>query len=191
MISYHLYKAPIEVLQEYEKVLSDKIGDKGGIYILHKGTQIYYIGKATQLRKRLKQHFSDKHKNKWNSFSLYVVDNNDFLDSLERMLVTLIRPCGNSTLFKIEARFKRELAKEIQILQKQHIKELFADIWHSRKHPSTKKISRIYKSKTYTATLNTNGTVLYNKKIYPSLTAVAKLITGARNISGPKFWKLK
>lgn len=61
MITYQLYKAPIEVLQEYETVLANKIGDRGGIYILHKGKNIYYIGQATQLRRRIKQHFFDKH----------------------------------------------------------------------------------------------------------------------------------
>lgn len=188
MISYQLYKAPIEVLQEYEKTLADKIGDKGGIYILHKNSQIYYVGKTTKLRRRIKQHFSDKHGNKWNAFSLYVVDNNNFLDSLERMLVTLIKPSGNSTLFKTEARYKRELAKEIQKLQKQHIKKIFSDVFSST--PNSRKLTRIYKGKKLMATLYKNGSVQYQNKTFNSLTALTKYITGAKNISGPRFWKL-
>lgn len=188
MITYQLYKAPIEVLQEYENVLANKIGDQGGIYILHKGNSIYYIGKATKLRRRIKQHFSDKHGSKWNAFSLYVVDNNDFLDSLEKMLVTLIKPKGNTTLFKSEAKYKKELAKEIQNLQKQHIKRIFSDVLI----PSTKSklLTRVYKGQKLVATLHKNGTVQYKNKTFTSLTALTKYITGIKSISGPRFWKL-
>ncbi len=188
MITYQLYKAPIEVLQEYENVLANKIGDQGGIYILHKGNSIYYIGKATKLRRRIKQHFSDKHGSKWNAFSLYVVDNNDFLDSLERMLVTLIKPNGNATLFKTEAKYKRELAKEIEKLHKQHIRNIFSDVFNSTKR--TKVLKKTYKGKKLTATLRKDGTVQYKNKTFTSLSALTKYITGTKHISGPRFWKL-
>ena len=185
MIIYQLYQAPIEVLQEYDSVLANKIGDKGGIYILHHGKKIYYVGKATKLRQRIKQHFSDKHRNNWDAFSLYVVNDNRFLDSLERLLVTLLKPSGNSTLFKNEMRYKKELAKEIQQLQKQHLKELFPDVLSP-----TKTITRTYKGKQYKAVIKKNGSIVYNGKTYPSLTAVTKKITGSKNISGPYFWKI-
>lgn len=186
MIIYQLYKAPIAVLQEYDAVLADKIGNKGGIYILHQGKKIYYVGKATKLRQRIKQHFSDKHSHRWDAFSLYVVNDNRFLDSLERMLVTLIKPSGNSTLFKNEMRYKKELAKEIQLLQKQHLKELFPDVLNP-----TKTITRTYKGKSYKIVIKKNGDVIYNGKTYPSLTAVTRKITGSKNISGPRFWKIR
>lgn len=64
MIPYQLHKASIDVLLEYEEALIDKIGDNGGIYVLYKGKKIYYIGKAIKLKQRIKQHFTDKHKNK-------------------------------------------------------------------------------------------------------------------------------
>lgn len=186
MITYQLYKAPIEVLQEYETVLANKIGDRGGIYILHKGKNIYYIGKATQLRRRIKQHFFDKHGRKWDTFSLYVVENNDFLDSLERMLVTLVRPKGNSTLFKTEAKYKKDLAKEIELLQRQHIKKLFSDVYDRRKKFRT--LVKTYKGKKLEAILQQDGTVLYKNKKFTSLTALTKHITGIKSISGPRFW---
>ncbi|MDR2426034.1 MAG: GIY-YIG nuclease family protein [Endomicrobium sp.] len=83
IITYSLKNAHIDILLEYENILIDKIGDTGGIYILHNKNKIYYIGRGNNLIRRIKQHLKNRHTDKWDSFSLYVVSNNKFLNELD------------------------------------------------------------------------------------------------------------
>jgi len=191
MIPYQLHKASIDVLLEYEKALIDKIGDNGGIYVLYKGKKIYYIGKAIKLKQRIKQHFTDKHKNKWDHFSLYVVSDKKFIPQLERVLISMIKPSGNNLFYQREIkRAEKELKKAISDLMQKHIDCLFYKEEPRKNKTKYKIIKKAYKGKVYTAILNRDGTVKYKNKIYPSLTAAAKQICKYKSISGPRFWKL-
>ena len=125
IIDYQLQRAPIEVINEFGDILLAKIGNRSGIYILHKGKDIYYVGKAKSLDKRLKQHFEDKHKNKWDSFSVYVLDERN-IHFLERLLIGLLKPTGNSILYDRELkRSTKDLKKEILLFQKVQVEKLF------------------------------------------------------------------
>ncbi|AKL98372.1 DUF2924 domain-containing protein [Endomicrobium proavitum] len=198
-IEYQLHKASIDILLDYKKALISKIGDKGGIYILYKNSNIYYVGKATRLKQRIKQHFTDKHKNKWNFFSLYVVADNKLIPELERIFISLMKPSGNSLLYQKEIKkFQTELRKEIRTLQDIQLKQLFSnEEIESRSESKTSKkfsktLTKIYKGKKYIATLQNDGIVIYDKKKYTSLTAAAKKVVGHnRSISGPHFWGLR
>lgn len=192
MIPYQLHKASIDVLLEYEEALIDKIGDNGGIYVLYKGKKIYYIGKAIKLKQRIKQHFTDKHKNKWDHFSLYVVSDKKFIPQLERVLIFLIQPIGNKLIYQREIkRSEKELKKAISDLVEKHIDCLFYKEEHKQKTTKYRVLKRTYKGKVYTAILNRDGTVTYNKKTYSSLTATAKKICKYKAISGPRFWNIR
>ena len=65
---------------------------KRGIYILYQDKELYYIGKAKNLLSRLKQHLKDKHKNKWNYFSFAIIISEEYIDELESLLLSLIKP---------------------------------------------------------------------------------------------------
>ena len=67
IIAYSLKNAHIDTLLKYEDILTNKIGSEGGIYILHCNNKIYYIGKGTNLIRRIKRHLEYKHKKKWNA----------------------------------------------------------------------------------------------------------------------------
>jgi len=191
MIVYQLHRASIDVLLEYEKALLDKIGDNGGIYVLYKGKNIYYVGKATTLKQRMKQHFNDKHKNKWDAFSLYVVSDPKFIPELERILIALIKPSGNSLTYQREIKkSENELKKTIKTVQDERRKRLFPSGQEGEKSKS-KLLKRTFKGKKYTALLKKDGTVIYNNKKYNSLTAVAKQITKYDRVSGPLFWGIR
>jgi hypothetical protein len=149
MIVYQLHRASIDVLIEYEKVLINKIGDKGRIYVLYKGKNIYYIGKTTKLEQRIKQHFNDKHKDKWDSFSLYMVSDTKFIPELERILIALIKPAGNTTLYLKEVkRSAKELKKTIRSLQEEYLDKLIpltesCETKYQRKAKASKNLRRI------------------------------------------------
>ena len=194
MIVYQLHRASIDILLEYEKVLINKIGDKGGIYVLYKGKNIYYIGKATKLKQRIKQHFNDKHKDQWDAFSLYVVSDNKFIPELERILIALIKPSGNSLFYQREIkRSENELKEAIRSIRDEYLDKLFPSGKEVNKSTpfKSKLLKRTFKGKKYTALLQKDGTVIYNNKKYPSLTAVAKQITKYDRVSGPLFWGMR
>ena len=195
MIIYKLQKASVDILMEYEKVLIDKIGDKGGVYILHKGNKIYYVGKAVRLKRRIKQHFTDHHKDHWNAFSVYVVSNNKFIPELERLLISLLKPSGNSLLYEREVKkSENELKREIRDLQNEYLNDLFPKADKSQKRRKKKSIryfKRLYNGKKYCAMLLRDGSVKLNGRKYNSLSAAAKAVTKQKSISGPSFWGVK
>ena len=90
------------------EVIEDKISEllkrQSGIYVLYKNNTIYYIGLAKGLRGRIRGHLEDRHKNKWNRFSLYIIKKTNYLKDLESLLLRLVKPKGN----KIKGCFKKQ-----------------------------------------------------------------------------------
>lgn len=84
-----------------------------GIYLLHKGYQVVYIGQAKNLGKRIKDHTLDDKRNRWDNFSWFSIEdlkdsNSDIdkgdtkkltqesvLDTLEALLIETIGPERN------------------------------------------------------------------------------------------------
>jgi hypothetical protein len=60
------------VLEEYQDIIRHYIRGRNGVYALYKGEKLYYVGLATNLRGRLKQHLKDRHKGLWDRFSVYL-----------------------------------------------------------------------------------------------------------------------
>jgi excinuclease UvrABC nuclease subunit len=62
-----------EVFSDFAAQLTALVGRQHGVYALYKGDQLYYVGLANNLRGRIKRHLSDRHTEKWDRFSLYLV----------------------------------------------------------------------------------------------------------------------
>lgn len=126
LISYQLFRVSIELFKKYKKILLKKINNKCGIYVLHDGEDIYYVGKDKSLGKRLEQHLTDRHKGKWDYFSFYVVKNPKNLDALEKMLISLLKPSGNNLLYERELKKAiKELDQEVREFQEEERKSYF------------------------------------------------------------------
>ena len=203
LVTYKLYKTPVKVLVNFKEALINKIGSKSGIYALHKGNKIYYVGKATKLKSRIRHHLKDRHEGLWDAFSLYVIENRRIVPELEKILISLIRPEGNKLNYERELRIaKKELKKEIIVLQNEELEALFDNEKKERRKRLTTsksfrnsrnkavKLQKIYGGKKYNAKLLANGKVKYKNKIYNSHTAVAKIITKRKTINGRYFWGL-
>jgi len=59
-----------------------------GIYLLHKGYQVIYVGQAKHLVKRLEDHTKDDKRNRWDNFSWFSIDDVDQNSSPENAITT-------------------------------------------------------------------------------------------------------
>ncbi len=58
---------------EFKKEITKLIGKERGVYALYKKDKLYCVGLATNLRTRVKQHLKDRHRQKWDKFSLFLI----------------------------------------------------------------------------------------------------------------------
>ncbi len=91
----HLERISSSAFDEYNKVITDLVAGSGGIYALYRNNQLYYVGLAGDLKRRVRQHLKDRHAGKWNYFSLYLVRAAKYLQGLESLAIRLAWPKGN------------------------------------------------------------------------------------------------
>jgi excinuclease UvrABC nuclease subunit len=90
------------LLPEYKKV----IGDSSGIYALYKGRKLYYAGIAKNLLNRVDRHTRDKHKDKWDKVSFFVIDKHRYSKDIETVILRIATPKGNKTRGKFEKHYE-------------------------------------------------------------------------------------
>ena len=59
-------------LEDYRANVKEMIHGHAGVYALYKGEKLYYVGLARNLMSRVNQHLKDRHKSKWDTFSVYL-----------------------------------------------------------------------------------------------------------------------
>jgi hypothetical protein len=90
------------LLNDYREVL----GSSSGIYALWKGKNLYYTGIAQNLLNRIKAHTRDKHKNKWDKLSIFIIDKHKFSKDIETVILRIAEPRGNGTRGKFEKHYE-------------------------------------------------------------------------------------
>ena len=191
IITKKLQNIGISALENYSFLLTELIAEQPGIYALYKGDDLYYIGKAVDLKRRLSQHLKDRHHKKWDKFSLFIVNNEKHIGDLESLLVTICEPKGSrqhprGKAVNLESDFKKRIDTYLQ--------EQDALLFGRKPGaPARKTISlqTIYKGKKYTAKLLPNGNIVFNKKTFSSPSAAGRFITGKISNNGLQFWKGK
>jgi len=214
IVSGYLEKVSSNVFEDFPQQLTGLIkkGQGQGVYALYRRDKLYYIGLASDLRRRIKWHLKDKHKGKWDRFSLYMIRKTDHIREVEALLVRIVEPKGNKQRGKLgrSKNLKREL--DIGIKQKQEeerIKILDGDKRKIRrrkikktkvsktdrplkdKFPGGKVVYAAYKGKEYKAWVNRLGRISFNSKHYDTPTAAAKAIITKGAVNGWRFWKYK
>ena len=91
----HLEEVSWKVLEEYPKVVQQMIRGRTGVYALYRQQRLYYVGLASNLMGRLKQHLQDRHKGSWDRFSVYVTPDGQHMKLLESLLLRIARPPAN------------------------------------------------------------------------------------------------
>ena len=196
-------------LKDYQSQIRSLIKGKSGIYALYRNDNLYYVGLATNLMGRLKQHLRDHHHRKWNRFSVYVTVHDDHMKELESLLLRIVNPRGNKQVGKISR--STNLRPQLNKLIKAGDDDRRARIMGGRitkrriKSKSAKQRGaniligsferamplRGYMSGyEYRGSLKRNGEISYYGRSYPSPTAAASAAVG-RRINGWAFWTFR
>lgn len=205
LVTQRLEKVSKDVFRKYNKQITDLVGSSPGIYALYDENELYYVGKSTDLKKRVKQHLKDRHLASWSHFSLYLVRNAEHIHEIESLLVRISNPKGNRVVPK--GKSSGELLRKLKTMVKQKQKEDFDTMFGAKAAKKKKGNSQTgrtleglvskrtllyhtYKGKDHTAHLLPNGTVKYANKTYTSLSGAAKAVVN-RNANGWSFWYIK
>ena len=95
LVQGNLERISSKVFDIYHNEITELVGRQHGVYVLYKKNRLYYVGLAKNLRGRVKHHLKDRHGKKWDSFSLYLIRNVNYLRELESLLVHIAEPKGN------------------------------------------------------------------------------------------------
>jgi len=210
----HLEKISSKVFDRYRKQITDMIRGNYGVYSLYRRDKLYYIGLATDFRRRINQHLKDRHKGKWNYFSLYLIRKIDNLREIEALLVRIGKPGGNKQKGKLKRsknlrpRLKRLLSEDTKrvieeilgiekIVKKKGKKKSKKAKTAKEKRPlkgllrDWQRIYARYKGKEYKAKVLPSGSIKFNGKIYNTPTGAAIVIIDRGTVNGWNFWKFK
>lgn len=197
------------VLEQYPEVVSGLIKKRAGIYALYKQDRLYYVGLASNLMGRIKNHQRDRHAGLWDRFSVYITTHDDHIKQLESLMLRIAKPAGNRVKgsFGGPANLYRKLSGEMTAADAdRRATALGGSVARQRRKRKTtnargtialaglveKRMSlrARYKGKTYRATLRCDGQISYAGKLYDNPTAAAKRIV-KRAVRGWKFWHYK
>ena len=215
LISGYLERISSKVFDDYHQEITQLAGKQRGVYALYKKNHLYYVGLATNLKTRVKQHLKDRHAKKWDSFSLYLIHSAEHLKELETLLIHISEPRGNMKRggFRKSQNFIRVLKKMMETRNREQVSEILA----GRKKVTTKKRSLKrklnvqrpgmrgvpplrgflpagtvlkvkYKGQEYTAEVDAEGMIHIGGKIYNSPSLAGSHMT-KRPTDGWFFWK--
>jgi len=124
------------IFVEYRKAITDLIGGKHGIYALYRNNTLYYVGLATDLRRRVNQHLKDRHAGRWNFFSLYLIRSERHLGDLESLAMRTAYPKGNRSLkrFARAANLRALLQRKMSDAAAAKIRELMGGVAEPKRH---------------------------------------------------------
>jgi hypothetical protein len=206
LVKESLEKISREIFIRHSDTITDLIGNSPGIYALYDGSELCYVGKATDLRRRVKQHLKDRHLASWTHFSLFLVRRADQISEVESLVIHIANPNGNRAIpsRKEGKPLLKRLVTLVKNKQKDEIRSLFGERKkRARAHKgkglkalknlvsSKQRLYRAYKGKEYTAFLLPSGRIRLKGRSYDSATAAAKSIVDRRTVNGWTFWYIK
>lgn len=210
LITRRIERVSKTLLEEYSKQVTQLIGKQHGVYALYNDSELYYVGKAVDLKRRVKQHLKDRHLAQWTHFSIFLVEDNNHVAALEALLISIANPKGNRAkpIGGIDSSLKKELEKLVKTEQDSKREAMFTDSKSKtkqkaagngvRKNPSLKarfkgerELIREYKGVEYKAVLTVSGQIRYNNRFYDSPSGAAKAIVDRGTVNGWSFWYIK
>jgi Restriction Enzyme Adenine Methylase Associated/GIY-YIG catalytic domain len=209
LVINRLEKVSKDLFRKYFSLITELVGNSPGIYALYDESELYYVGKSTDLKKRVKQHLRDRHLASWTHFSLYLVRKAEHIHEIESLLVRIANPQGNRVvpkgkssgplLKKLMQMVRQKQMDEFQGLfginkaKKQSIRGDNVDGKRTLKGLVSKPapLFHEYKGKKYTAMLNPDGTITLKNKKYNTPTAAAKAVVDRSTVNGWHFWYIE
>jgi hypothetical protein len=206
-VSGYLERISAKTLERHEGVVRALIAGTHGVYALYKGDRLYYVGLATDLRRRIRHHLRDKHAGAWDGFSLYLVRYVDHIKELESLILRIADPKGNSHRGRLRRAvdLKPQFRRAVRTQYAQEIVELLGPSRHaptgarrrardeaapSLKPLAPRRIYATYKGRDYQARIRRTGRIQLGRSLYDSPSAAARAVAkGARN--GWRFWRIE
>lgn len=218
LVSKYLENISRDALEKYQGIIREYVSHEHGLYALYKGDKLYYVGLASNLRRRLSQHLRDQHGELWDRFSVYLTTNSSHMKELETLFLRILMPDGNKVKGKFQKAesLKRRLNADIKRKQEIERGKIFGtkvqpsyiDKAPSKEKIGTKtakkgkeaslapyvtkrfKLRRIYKGKTIIARVRQDGTINLNGTIFNSPSWAARSVIG-RKANGWSFWRYR
>jgi len=199
-----------EIFSSYSGIFTDLISSSHGIYALYNNAELYYVGKAIDLKRRVKQHLKDKHLDSWTHFSLYLVRKEEHIKDIESLLIRIANPKGNQAkpkgydtkelLSKLRAQVKKKQEEELTMLlgaktrrparrKQTKTKPKRTDL--KRLGRGCRRLKATHNGKEYRAELTPGGLIKLGEKTYSSATAAARDVIGGGRINGRRFWRIR
>jgi predicted GIY-YIG superfamily endonuclease len=100
LVTQYLENVSSKAFDKYQDIIRSYVARRQGIYALYKRDKLYYVGLATNLRTRLRQHLRDRHAGKWDRFSAYLTLDSSQLKELESLALRIVMPKGNKQMGK-------------------------------------------------------------------------------------------
>jgi hypothetical protein len=113
-------RLPSEILESevFTEQLKSMMRRYAGIYALYRGKRLYYVGLTRNLLGRIRWHLKDRHKGKWDSFTIFRIQRVRYLKDIETLITHLIDTPGN----KVKGNLPRDadFNRVLHIALKQH-----------------------------------------------------------------------
>lgn len=212
LVRQYLENISRAALEQYQDIIRDYVKGEHGVYALYRGDRLYYVGLASNLRMRLKQHLKDRHGNSWDRFSVYLTRDANHLRELEALVLRVVRPAGNRQTGKLTGsdNLKRRLARDVDARHRRLSEELLGrkakirvTVPRGKKprarsgkpdlagvFPRATTLMGLYNGWEYVARVRRDGTINFDGRIYTSVSAAARAAR-KRPTNGWNFWRVK
>ena len=209
LVVHRLENVSKVVFRKHYNLITALVGSSPGVYALYDGSELYYVGRSTELRKRVRHHLRDRHLASWTHFSLYLVRKASHISEIESLLVRIANPKGNRTIprGKASSTMLKKLRSMVREKQKEDFEEMFG-VREARAKRGTRRVSsrrkglkglvqkrtrlyRTYKGREYRATLSPTGIIRVGNMSFTTPTAAAAKIVRRRTVNGWNFWYIR
>jgi len=207
LVSQYIEGISGAALDRYQRIIRAYVRGRHGVYALYKRDKLYYVGLAKNLRNRLNHHLKDKHRGKWDRFSVYLTIGDSHLKELESLVLRVVRPSGNTQRGKFAKAedLKRRLARamkdyyrrEVEVLLNRARADLEAEVERAAEEtfgvPLAGLVDRGYKLKArlkrrwYVARLRRDGKIRYRGKLYKTPSGAGYAVR-KKPTNGWSFW---
>ncbi len=214
----HLEHVSSKAFVHYHRQITQLVHRRHGIYALYRNGQLYYVGLAIDLRRRVRQHLRDRHSGRWDRFSVYLVRERAHLSELETLLNRIAAPTGNLRRGSLRRALdlRPDLGRLVRSQDRARLHALLGrmthsgddvpdDRWpiHRRRtlNPAdprplhgllspNQRLESSYRGRRHVARVSRNGRILVNGKAFDTPSAAARAVT-SRSVNGWTFWRYR
>jgi len=209
IVTRYFERVSWKLLEKHRPIIKDMIRGHAGIYALYKRDKLYYVGLATNMMNRVNHHLKDRHKGKWDRFSVYLTDDAEHIRLLEALLLRVINLEGNKVKGRLQGAqdMIRPLKRRMEEFQRDETASLLGGrfVRHRRRsktraNTGTLVLARLverpmplkawYKGKEFRASLRRDGHIQFKQALFDSPSAAARAAAG-RGMRGWLFWHFR